>query len=121
MGDSKTTLWNEIGQGFGKLLIWAAYIAMAVLAKIAADSRVARLTRRDIIIKTILSVFVGVLAAIACENFGYRESGKIIVPVATLLGEGIVVYVMTNWRRLIAKLMPNLFPTDNSKKKDKEI
>lgn len=121
MGDTKTTIWNEIGQGFGKMLIWIAYISMAVIAKIAADSRVARLTRRDIIVKTVLSVFVGVMAAVICENFGYQKSGKIIVPVSTLLGEGIVVYVMTNWRRLLTKLMPNLFPIDNKKSKDSEV
>lgn len=120
MGDPRTTIWQEVSQGAGKIIMWMVLISGAVIAKLAADSRVAKLTRRDIIIKTILSVFIGVLAALYCEEFGYQKWGKIIVPVSTLLGEGVVVYGMTNWRKLLSKLMPNIFPTTEKKKQEEE-
>lgn len=111
----KTTLWQEAMQGAGKVLTWILLIAGAVIAKLAADSRVAKLTRRNVIIKTILSVFVGVLAAIACETFDIEDWGKLIVPVATLLGESLIIYTMANW-----SIVLNWLPEWMRKKKDKE-
>lgn len=116
MGDPKTTVWQEFWQGALKLGTWFVYISIAVIAKLAADSRVAKLTKRDIVIKTVLSVFAGVIAAIICENTGYQKWGKVIVPVATLLGEGMVVYIMTNWRRLLSKIMPRWIDDDKIEK-----
>lgn len=111
----KTTLWQEVTQGAGKVLTWILLITLSVIAKLAADSRVAKLTRRDIIIKTILSVFVGVVAAIACESFSIEEWGKVIVPVSTLLGESIIIYTMANWTIIL-----NWLPEWMKKKKEKE-
>lgn len=111
----KTKLWEELTQGAGKVLMWVSLISLSVIAKLAADSRVARLRRRDIIIKTVLSVFVGVVAAIACEAFNLVQWGKVIVPVATLLGESIIIYTMANWAIVL-----NWLPEWMRKKKDKE-
>lgn len=107
MGDTKTTLWNEIVQGVGKGLVWIAYISIGVIAKLAFDSRSNKLTTRQIIIKTVLSIFVGVLAAIVCENLHYDMWGKVIVPVSTLIGEGVIVYVMSNWKKILINWLPS--------------
>ena len=115
MGDPKTTIWQEFWIGVAKFGTWIVYISIAVFAKLAADSRVAKLTKRDIVIKTVLSVFAGVIAAIICESLKTKW-WKVIVPVATLLGEGIVVYIMTNWRRLLSKIIPGWL--DDEKKND---
>lgn len=109
MGDTKTTLWQEITQGLPKLMIWLGYIGIGIIGKLAFESRANRLTKRQIIVKTSLSIFAGVLAAIVCENLGYEKWGKIIVPVVTLIGEGLVVYIMTNWRKIAAKLFTGWF------------
>lgn len=117
MGDEKITLWQEITQGIGKAAIWFGYISIGVMAKLAFDSRNNVLTRRQIIIKSVLSIFSGFMAAVICEKTGNQEWGKVIVPVATLLGEALVVYVMNNWRTFISKLLPAWFQQFNKDKK----
>lgn len=106
MGDPQTTFWHEISQFFGKAALWVGYITLGVMAKLAFDSRTNRLSRRQIIIKAVLSIFAGYLAAVCCEAFGYSSLGKIIVPVSTLCGEGIVVYIMTNWDKWMDHVLP---------------
>ena len=110
MDDQQTRFWHEVGQFFGKAMIWLAYISIGVIAKLAFDSRNNNLSRRMIIIKSILSIFCGYIAAVICENYGYVSWGKIIVPVSTLLGEGIVVYFMSNWKSLANKFFTAFFP-----------
>jgi hypothetical protein len=80
---------------------------MGVMAKLAFDSRTQTLNTRQIIIKTVLSIFVGILTAILCENNGMEKLGKVLVPVATLIGEGIVVWIMNNWRNVIVNWLPS--------------
>lgn len=108
MGDSTSShkAWDEISQWVAKFLVWSFYIMIGIVAKLAFDSRTHPLTKRQIIIKTVLSVFVGFLASVLCENYGAEKWGKVIVPVATLVGEGLLVYMMSNYRKLAAKFLP---------------
>ena len=112
---NEPTFWQEIMQGAGKFITWFAYISIGVLAKLAFDSRNAKLTKKNIIVKTVLSIFCGFIAAQVCENFGYDSYIGIISPVATLLGESIIVYVMTNWKAVTFKFFPNLNPDNKPK------
>lgn len=114
MGDIRQPA-TEIWQGLGKIATWVILILLSVMAKLAADSRVQRLTKRDIVIKTVLSIFVGVVAAIICESLRTKW-GKVIVPVSTLLGESVIVYVMTNWQSFLSKLLPRWFGKDKEGK-----
>jgi hypothetical protein len=107
MGDPQNhTWWEEIIQAFGKGIVWFFYITIGVLAKLAFDSRNNKLTRKQIIVKSVLSIFCGYLSAVLCENFNYTQWAKIVVPVSTLLGEGIVLYIMTNWKKFVNKFLP---------------
>jgi hypothetical protein len=90
------------------------------MAKLAFDSRKAQLTKKQIIVKSVLSIFTGYLAAVICEQYGYTQWAKVIVPVATLLGEGIVMYSMTNWKKWLNKLLPPIFQFNKEVKKDDE-
>lgn len=116
MGDSKITFWQEITQGLGKGLVWLGYISIGVIAKLAFDSRANQLTRRQIIVKSVLSMFAGYVAAVVCENTGKGHWIKVVAPVATLLGESIVLYIMTNWKKWVAKFLPGFI-----EEKKKEI
>ena len=78
MGDPQTTFWQEVGQFFGKAAVWvgyAIYISIGVLAKLALDSRSNKLTKKQIVIKSVLSIFAGYLAAVICEYYGYKDLG----------------------------------------------
>ena len=113
--DDPQRIWQEINLFITKALGWLVWIIMGVAAKIAVDSRTERLSRRKIIIKAVLSIFVGALAAVICENKGYEDWGKVIVPVCTLIGEGVVVYIMTNWKRLGEKFLPSIFKNGHNR------
>ncbi len=111
MGEPKQTIIQELVQGIEKAFVWLIYITVGVVAKLAFDSRSNQLTRRQIIVKSVLSIFAGYMSAVACEYFGYEKLGKLIVPVATLLGESIIVYLMTNWRKIADNILPAWFKT----------
>ena len=64
MGDTKTTIWQEIMGGLGKVFIWASYILVGIVGKLAFESRANKLNRQQIIVKTSLSIFAGAMAAI---------------------------------------------------------
>lgn len=117
MGDPQTTLWQEVNIFLTKALGWLVWIIMGVAAKLAFDSRTRHLTRRDIIIKSILSIFVGFISAVICKNRGYKDWIKIVVPVSTLLGEGVVVWVMVNWKKWAEKLLPPVFKNGKDESK----
>lgn len=117
MGDPKQTVGQELGQLFSKLFIWTVYIGLAVITKLAVDSRAGKLTRKEIVIKVILSIFSGVMAKVACDSMGYEKWSILVVPVATLLGESVVVYFMTNVsvKAFFEKYVPWLFPKPKKK------
>lgn len=116
MGEPKQTVVQEFMQFIEKGLTWLIYIAIGVMAKLAFDSRSSQLSRRQIIVKAVLSIFVGYMAAVVCEIYHYNRWAKLAVPVATLLGEGIVVYLMSNWKTMLSKIMPAWFITKTDKK-----
>ena len=115
MGDPKITVWQEFQQGLLKALIWLGYISIGVMAKLAFDSRTQTLTRRQVIVKTVLSIFVGYLSAYICEQTGHLKFIGVIVPVCTLLGEAIVLYAMHNWRQIANKVLPAWFQEKKQK------
>jgi len=112
---NEPSVWQEIVQGAGKILTWLAYISIGVFAKLAFDSRQVKLTRRSIIIKTVLSIFCGFVAAQICEQTGHISYIGWICPVATLLGESIIVYLMTHWKALTFRFISGI--TNNKTKK----
>jgi hypothetical protein len=116
MGDVKTTVWQEVTQGLGKFLTWGIYILFGVMAKLAFDSRNQILTRKQVVIKTVLSMFSGFMSAVICEHTGRENWIKIVAPVSTLLGESLVVYVMSNWNDWAYRFLPTWF-----KKKDNKL
>lgn len=115
MGDTKTTAWQEITQGFGKVLVWLSYIVMGVIVKIAFESRTTKLTNKLIAIKVLLSVVAGAIASVACNTWGFEKWAMIIVPVCTLIGEGVFGYVIVNWSK-VADFFLNVFLKSKSKK-----
>lgn len=115
MGDPKQTLWEEITQGLGKILMFLAYISIGVIAKIAFDSRSNKLTWKQIGIKSILSICAGAIASVLCQKWGFEKWAMLIVPVSTLIGEGLFGYVIGHWE-LVADKFLSMFVKSNGKK-----
>lgn len=105
MGQPENEGGNLI-QGLAKGAMWIAYMAVGVIGKLAFDSRNSILSARAIILKSILSVTVGAMSGLACEAFHHESWEKLIIPVSTLLGESLLVYIMTKWKKVIEKYVP---------------
>lgn len=104
MGDTQTK-W-EFGQFIGKALMWLAYATIGVIGKIAFDSNTSKLTKRKILIKSILSIVVGIISGLCCEALNEPRWEKFIIPVATLLGESIILYLMTDFKDILERFLP---------------
>jgi hypothetical protein len=69
----------------------------------------------------VLSIFSGYIANRICNIYGYEEWRGVIVPVATLLGQGLMNYLMLNWKKWLDKILPPLLRhTNGHKKEDKK-
>lgn len=86
-------------------LKFIAWISLGIAAKLAMDSKDRSLTKRDIVIKTVLSVFVGYLTAVICDIYEQDELSKLLVPVGTLMGETLTAYFMRNWKMLFKSVI----------------
>lgn len=106
MGDPKQEIGKEVIPFIGKMLAWGAYILIGLVTKIAFDMRTGTLTQKQIVVKSVFSIFAGFMAAVVCEVLGYEQWQKVVVPVSTLLGESIVAYFMSNWQSILARWVP---------------
>jgi len=52
-----------------------------------------------------ISVFVGYISLVWCNSSGMQKQSYWIAPVATLLGERIMIYVMTNYRSFVQRFI----------------
>lgn len=115
MGDPKQTLWQEITQGIGKIMMFLSYIAIGTIAKIAFDSRTNKLTWKQIGIKSALSICAGAIASVMCQKWGFEKWAMLIVPTSTLIGEGLFGYVISHWEAVADKFLA-IFVKTNGKK-----
>jgi len=104
MGDPQTKF--EFGQFLGKALMWLAYAAIGVIGKIAFDSNNSKLSKKKIFVKSVLSIVVGIISGLACEALNEPRWEKFVIPVATLLGESIVLYFMTDFKDILERFLP---------------
>ena len=105
MGNPQTSIWQEITQGLGKAIIWIIYVTLGTIAKLAFDSRNTPLTKRQLIVKAGLSLIVGSLTSIACNTFGWVKLGVFLVPLATIVGEELIGYIVSNFKQWMDKIV----------------
>lgn len=114
MGEPQTKY--EVGQLIGKAMMWLAYAAIGVIGKLAFDSNNTKLTKRKIFIKSVLSIVVGIISGLACEAMNEPKWEKFVIPVATLLGESITLYFMTDFKDILERFLPSSKKSINHKK-----
>lgn len=86
----------------GKWVVWVISIAVGLIAKLSYElSQKRKLGVWQVFGITGISIFFGYLASILCVNNGWVTQGQIIVPVATLLGEKLAAYSVTNFNKII--------------------
>ena len=88
-----------------KWIVWIISISVGLIAKISYElSQKRRISVWQALGITGISIFFGYMVSIICVNYGFEKQGQIIVPVATLLGEKISAYIITNFNRLVDTL-----------------
>lgn len=105
------TFWEEIGQFFVKNSILIISLVAGTAAKIAIDSRIKRLSYKEIGIKVVLSFFAGYTASRYMNSHGLAEQANWAVPLITLLGESIVMWVMGHSKKIIESVVFVFFPS----------
>jgi len=92
---------NELTEFFTRCAAWIASIIVGILAKVSTEILMKRkLSFIQWLAIVGVSVFFGYLAAVWCDSNGWVEQGKYIVPLVTLMGEKIMIYLAANYRRI---------------------
>jgi hypothetical protein len=98
--------WNEVGAFLGKSSAYIGAIAVGVVAKISSEIL---MKRKLNIIQWFgivgISVFFGYLTAVYCANNDMDQQSKWLVPLSTLFGEKIMIYLTTHYKAILHKII----------------
>lgn len=108
-------LKEELIELFTRFGAWMLWISIGVAAKLAFESKRKVLTKKEKIVKVIISAFVGYMVALYWDYKGWDETIKISVPIGTLVGESIVEYFMENSKAIIKALVKKNLNIDDKK------
>lgn len=109
MADDK----KELAETLAKVLMAVGSIGMALIAKIAFDSRNNELTWKAILVKSVMGIFAGFITTVYMIPRANIYLIGAVVPVATLLGESLMIWLMTNWKSVLNRHVPWLFRKDD--------
>ena len=85
---------------------WIGSVFIGVLGKISYELTMKRkLSLIEWIAVCGISVFIGYLSALWCVNNQMAEQGYFIVPIATLFGEKITMYLTDNFKSLANRII----------------
>lgn len=92
---------NELIEFVTRAWAYIGSVMVGVIAKISTEVLMKRkLSFMQWLAIVGVSVFFGYLSAVWCDNRGWEEQAKYIVPLATLMGEKIMIYLSANYRRI---------------------
>lgn len=105
------SFFNYLGEIISDVNSWAMGIIIGVLGKISYEIYMKRaLTVMQWIAVVGLSIFAGYQTAIYCQTNGYESQSSWAVPMATLMGEKIFIYVMSNYKRFLTGMLSFFMP-----------
>lgn len=91
---------------FSKLSTLIVGLIVGIIGKVSYDIAMRRkLTFLQWMGIVGMSIFVGYVTWLWCENAGFKEQMGYIIPVSTLLGEKILVYVTVNANIIFQKIL----------------
>lgn len=119
MRDSLAQFFNEVIQFITKNSALLVALSIGMVAKIAIESRSRKLTKRDVFIKIVISFFVGYSVGKYLQDHGMESKITWVVPLATLAGESIVLWVMVNSNKIFSFIAKKWFGMKDEDLKDK--
>lgn len=94
--------WTDVGMFIHKYGQFIIGTGLGVIAKLSYDIYMKRtLSILQWISIVGLSVFSGYLMSVFCVSKNMEKEAQYLVPIATLLGEKIVVYLFANYKDII--------------------
>lgn len=94
-------------------------LSIGMVAKIAIDSRARKLTKRDVVIKIILSAFVGYTVGTYLQDHNMASKVVWVVPLATLAGESFILWFMVNFNKIMTFFARSVFGIKDEDLKNK--
>jgi len=92
---------SEIHEFMARTGTWILAIGIGIIAKISTELMMKRKVSFIQWIAIVgISIFFGYLSAVWCDQNGWVSQGRYIVPVVTLMGEKIVIYMAANYQRI---------------------
>lgn len=89
---------------------WAMFILIGIVGKLSHDlSRKRGLTLYQWLGVIGVSAFVGYVVCVWCIGNGLQQQAAFIVPIATLLGEKIMIYVTDNFKNIATRVIDAIF------------
>jgi hypothetical protein len=103
--------FNYLTHFLSDLNNWVFGILIGVMGKISYEIYMKRtITVMQWIAVIGLSIFSGYLTSVYCENKGYTQEASWAVPMATLMGEKVFIYVMTNYKSIFTRILSFFMP-----------
>lgn len=105
------SFFNGLMQFFSDLNNWVFGVLIGVMGKISYELYMKRtITVFQWIAVIGLSIFSGYLTSVYCENSGLEKEASWAVPVATLMGEKIFIYIMANYKKILTGVLGFFMP-----------
>lgn len=101
--------WNEIWQFIIKNSAVLIGLSIGMTAKIAIDSRSKKLTWRQITIKVVIGFFCGYTTGMYLMSRGMEDKISWVVPLSTMAGESIILYLTMNAYKIYRFFMKKVF------------
>jgi hypothetical protein len=105
------SFFNGLAEFFSDLNNWVFGVLIGVMGKISYELYMKRtITVIQWIAVVGLSIFSGYLTSVYCANNGLESESSWAVPVSTLMGEKIFIYVMANYKRILTGVLSFFMP-----------
>jgi hypothetical protein len=93
---------SEIGQYFTKESTYIIGMSIGLLGKLSYEIYKKRaLTVIQWLAVVGMSVFSGYMVSLYCKSNNLGDSSQYLVPIGTLLGEKIFIYIFTNYKSIL--------------------
>lgn len=98
--------WHDSIGILGKFSTWIVSISVGITAKISYEIYVKRtLSILQWFAIIAMSLVSGYMMSVYCHSHGWNSQGQYLVPIATLMGEKIFIYLIENYKSIIAKFL----------------
>jgi hypothetical protein len=105
------SFFNGLTAFFSDLNNWVFGVLIGVMGKISYELYMKRtITVIQWVAVIGLSIFSGYLTSVYCVNNGLETEASWAVPMSTLMGEKVFIYVMANYKKILSGVLSFLTP-----------